>query len=74
MKSQMATTITNIKQLDCNKAYSYADYLKWQFKERVELIKGRIFPMGKTPSSKHQEVFVNLAFCVGAFFKKKEPK
>ena len=29
--------------LDINKIYSYADYFKWKFEERVELIKGRIF-------------------------------
>ena len=31
--------ITSLDQLD--KTYSYADYLKWRFEERVELIKGK---------------------------------
>ncbi len=32
--------ITSFDQLDLTKQYTYADYLKWQFKERLELIKG----------------------------------
>ncbi|EKB59695.1 hypothetical protein HMPREF9699_00060, partial [Bergeyella zoohelcum ATCC 43767] len=32
--------ITNINQLDLDKTYSYADYLLWKFKERVELFRG----------------------------------
>lgn len=34
--------ITNINQLDLSKTYSYADYLLWKIKERVELFKGKI--------------------------------
>ncbi len=37
--------ITDINQLDFNKAYSYADYLLWKFNERVEL-----------PSVRHQKI------------------
>ncbi len=40
--------------LDLNKTYTYADYFKWKFEERVELIKGRIFKMAPAPSSNHQ--------------------
>lgn len=36
--------------------YSYADYLKWTFDERVELIKGKIFDMSPAPTRKHQEI------------------
>ena len=36
--------ITNINQLDpLYGVYSYADYLLWKFKERVELFKGKLF-------------------------------
>jgi hypothetical protein len=34
----MIDKITNIDQLDVNATYSYADYLLWQFSERVEII------------------------------------
>ena len=40
--------------LDLNKSYTYADYLKWNFKERVELIKGKIFRMSPAPNRMHQ--------------------
>ena len=34
--------IIDLSQLDLNQSYSYADYLTWQIKEAVELIKGKI--------------------------------
>jgi len=42
--------------LDLTKTYTYADYLKWTFDERLELIKGKIFKMSPAPSSGHQSV------------------
>lgn len=50
------TLITDIRQLDPSKLYSYADYLTWQLKERIELIMGRIFRMSPAPSSEHQRI------------------
>lgn len=52
--------ITNINQLDFNKTYSYADYLLWKFKERVELFKGKILEMSPAPSRRHQKVLRNV--------------
>ena|ERR1035437_2753331 len=50
--------------LDLNKIYTYADYFKWQFEERVELIKGKIFKMSPAPNFNHQviagEIYGNL--------------
>lgn len=40
--------------LDINKTYTYADYLKWTFEDRLELIKGKIFKMTPAPNSIHQ--------------------
>lgn len=48
--------ITNLDQLDLNATYSYADYLKWQFEERVELIKGKIFKISPAPARRHQRI------------------
>jgi len=42
--------------LDLSKTYSYADYLQWTFEERLELIKGKIFPMTPAPASVHQRL------------------
>ena len=52
--------ITSIDQLDFQKTYSYADYLLWQFQERLELFKGKIFRMSPAPSTFHQRVTMNL--------------
>ena len=48
--------ITDINQLDFTKKYNYADYLTWQFKERVELIRGRIFKKSPAPNMYHQKI------------------
>ena len=34
--------IYDFSQLDQTKQYTYQDYLKWHFEERVELIKPRL--------------------------------
>ncbi|PIE50707.1 MAG: restriction endonuclease [Flavobacteriales bacterium] len=52
----MSKIITDINELDMNGTYSYADYLMWKFKERVELFKGKIFKMSPAPSTKHQKI------------------
>jgi Uma2 family endonuclease len=43
-----------LSDLDLSKTYTYADYLKWTFDERLELIKGKIFKMSPAPGSVHQ--------------------
>lgn len=45
-----------LADLDMNKMYSYADYYKWRFEERVELIKGKIFKMSPAPNRFHQKL------------------
>jgi len=66
--------MTTFQNLDLNATYSYADYLTWQFEEAIELIKGKIFKMSPTPSSRHQEITTLLTVEVGNFFKKKPCK
>lgn len=63
--------ITDINQIDTNKRYTYADYLTWQFQERVELIKGKLFRMSPAPRRAHQEIESNLHYELKAYFKKK---
>lgn len=58
--------ITSLDQLDLTKQYSYADYLAWQFEERVELIKGYIFPVA-VPARRHQQISWNV---FGMFWKR----
>ncbi len=42
--------------LDLSKTYTYADYFSWNFEERVELIKGKIFQMSPAPNRIHQKL------------------
>lgn len=47
--------------LDLNGTYTYADYLRWTFEERLELIKGKIFKMTPAPNLYHQDISANLS-------------
>jgi hypothetical protein len=40
--------------------YTYADYLKWDFEEIVELIKGKVFKKAAAPNRRHQDVSGNV--------------
>ena len=64
----MSQIITNIDDLDLNGTYSYADYLLWNFSERLELIKGKIFKMSPAPSSSHQRVSMKLTRELDKYF------
>ncbi len=55
--------------LDFNKVYTYADYLKWDFKERVELILGKIFKMSPAPNSRHQRLSMNISGQIWEYLK-----
>jgi len=44
--------------LDLDKTYTYDDYLKWTFDDRLELIKGYIFKMSPAPAEFHQRISV----------------
>lgn len=63
--------ITDINQLDLNKRYTYADYITWQFKERVELIMGKIFKISPAPTSYHQGILSVLLGNLFQFLKDK---
>ena len=64
--------ITNIDELDLSKAYTFKDYLSWQFKERVELLRGYISKMSPAPNSRHQIISWNLANLIGHSLRKKK--
>jgi Uma2 family endonuclease len=53
--------ITDINLLDLEGKYSYADYLTWEFEERVEILKGKVFSMGATPNTSHQRISGKLS-------------
>jgi Uma2 family endonuclease len=63
--------VNNFSELDLTKQYTYADYLLWQFSERVELIKGFIIKMSPAPNRFHQRVSSNInAIFYNKFHKK----
>jgi len=55
-------------------SYTYADYLKFEFEEMVELIRGKIFRMSPAPKSFHQEICANLHLFFGNYFRQKACK
>ena len=61
--------ITDIKQLDFDKVYSYADYLTWLFQDKLELFKGKISQMSPAPNRYHQVVSGNLQGILWSAFK-----
>ena len=58
-------TITSLDQLDPNGTYTYADYLLWQFEERVELLRGKIRPMA-APNRRHQGISGKMQYALTA--------
>lgn len=52
--------ITDLSQLNPNSIYTYADYLNWRLKERIELIRGKILKMSPAPSRRHQDISSNI--------------
>lgn len=64
--------ITSLDQLDLSKRYSYADYFKWKFQERVELIKGFIHRMTPAPAPVHQKIAKKLVLRIGNFLEDKK--
>ncbi|PSJ78753.1 Uma2 family endonuclease [Sphingobacteriales bacterium UPWRP_1] len=50
-----------------NRLYTYADYLTWNFTERLELIKGKIFKMSPAPNLEHQKVSFEIARQIGNY-------
>jgi Uma2 family endonuclease len=63
-----------LADLDLNQVYTYADYFKWQFEERVELIKGKIFKMSPAPNFDHQVLAGEVYGTLRDFLRKKTCK
>lgn len=56
-------TFITVEEPNPSLEYSYADYLKWRFEERVELIRGKVMKM-TAPNRKHQDVSGNIFFAM----------
>jgi Uma2 family endonuclease len=58
--------------IDYNKVYTYADYLKLEIDEMVEIIRGKIFRMSPAPKIKHQDINGNLHSIIHTFLRGKK--
>ncbi|RWR06355.1 Uma2 family endonuclease [Siminovitchia fortis] len=52
--------------------YTYADYLKWDEGERLELIDGKVFNMTPALSKRHQQVLRELSTAFSIFLREKK--
>ena len=60
--TEIEKPVTKVEELDAVYGnYTYADYLKWELDEMVELIKGKVFKMSPAPSEYHQRISMNLS-------------
>jgi Uma2 family endonuclease len=67
----MGEPVAEYAMLDLQKAYTYWDYLKWTFLDRVELIRGKVVKMSPAPSSTHQLVVRMINRFFDQYFMKK---
>ena len=61
--------VTDFEKLDQSQHYTYADYQTWEFSERVELIRGKIYRMSPAPGQQHQRISGNLFLQIGIFLR-----
>ena len=61
-----------LADLNLNKVYTYADYFRWQFVERIELIKGKIYKMSPAANFQHQLIVGRIHIELGNFLKHKQ--
>lgn len=65
---------TQVEEPESPLGFTYADYLTWNFKERIELIRGRIFKMSPAPTRLHQGISVNIEAKITDFLKGRKCK
>ena len=63
--------IASLDQPDLSGRYSYADYFRWGFRERVALLRGWTHKMSPAPGIRHQSALTNLTVAFGTYFKKR---
>ncbi len=72
MTAAPAVPILRFEDLDLTRQYTYADYLTWQFRERVELLRGWVAKMSAAPSTYHQRISFELSRVIGNFLAARE--
>ncbi len=61
---------TTLEQLDPDRYYTYSDYMSWTFPERVELLMGKLRPIGPNPNRQHQTISSNFCGNMFPYFQK----
>ncbi|MBL7745584.1 MAG: Uma2 family endonuclease [Chitinophagaceae bacterium] len=64
---------TQVEEPDPSLNYTYADYLKWNFEERLELFRGKIFRLSAS-NTRHQATAGHLFLAIGNFLKRQKCK
>ena len=59
-----------LEQLDPDRYYTYIDYMSWTFSERVELLLGKLRPVGPSPDRQHQTISSNFCGNMFPYFQK----
>jgi len=62
---------SKVEEPDPSLIYTYADYLKWNFEERLELFRGKIFRLS-APNRQHQEIAREIFVPLANFLKNKQ--
>src|SRR5260221_2999835 len=62
-----------VEEPDPSYNYTYADYLKWKFEERLELFRGKIYKLS-APATRHQEISMSLSSYFFNYLKGKKCK
>jgi Uma2 family endonuclease len=65
-------TETKVEEPESPYGFTYADYLTWNFKERIELIRGKIFKMSPAPTGTHQRISINIETKISIFLEGKK--
>ena len=63
--------LQTVEEPSADYTYTYADYLKWQWEERVELFKGKLMKMA-APNTMHQVLVGKLYLKFGVFLEHKK--
>lgn len=57
-----------VEEPDMSGSYTARDYLRWQFDELVELIRGKIVKMSPSPTSNHQRILREISGIIVPYF------
>lgn len=65
--------VSKVSDIDFSGTYSYANYLHWEIEERLEIIKGKIFPLA-APNAMHQGTSGEIFFGLRSYLRDKQCK